>query len=473
MIYRFENFTLDPSGHSLKLSGQDCDVEPQVFDLITLLVKNHGKLISKDTIIDEIWDGKFISESSISTRINSARSALNDNGKSQRLIKTIHNKGYKFVGKVNAVAPDDDLNPPNAADIKVLPVKSLYSFKAAGFIVAAVIGTAAILSVTFVAFSGLTSPASQFSEKPNIDSAAENAARGYSLNPNRIPKGKANNFVISEYSIGDTLDGKKGVDTLDLSNYTDGGFFVGLFAGKARDLRFEEGDGEYNVINIENIIGTPQDDIFRGSIFPNIIRGGAGNDQLFSYGDRDFIYGGPGNDYINGGYDIDIIDAGPGDDRILVATVSRGDHVDGGPGMDTFDLSKFTASPYHVDLSNRTSRELSDRGIDIYKLENVENVVGTALNDIIIGDEKDNVLTGSGGDDDLNGGIGQDTAVFRGQHDNYIFEILADKKLTITDKFGYDGIDTLNNIEAFKFSDTTLTLSIIEAEFKKDIAKPQ
>ena len=87
MIYCFEDFELDTRQHVLRCNGEEIKVEPQVFDLLVLLVENHDRLVTKDEIIDSIWQGRAISETAISSRISSARTALNDNGKQQRLIK--------------------------------------------------------------------------------------------------------------------------------------------------------------------------------------------------------------------------------------------------------------------------------------------------------------------------------------------------------------------------------------------------
>lgn len=458
--YIFENFVFDTARHELIKDGVECTLEPQVFDLLKLLIESREHLVTKDDIVEHIWGGRAISESSISTRINLARAALDDSGKTQRLIKTVHNKGYRFIGEVTVIDPTAPSNVARtSAENKPPNWRRKWAIGAAG-ILAVIFGY--ILLKPYLGSNAASTP--EFSEKTNIDSAPENTARGYSLNPNIIPDGKADNFDILEFDIGQVLDGGDGIDTLDLSGYSDNGFFVGLFAEKARDQKYKEGEGEYSVVAIENIIGTPQADIFRGSIYPNVIHGGGGDDRLFGYGDRDVIHGGPGNDYINGGYDIDEIFGGPGDDIILVATVSRGDNIDGGDGIDTFDLSKFTASPYNVNLADQSSRELSDRGVDIYTLVNIENVIGTNLNDIFVGDARDNIFTGGGGNDEIDGGAGEDIAVYQGEQENYIITVNADGSLKITDKFGYDGIDQLSNIESIKFSGSVLSAEALKAD---------
>lgn len=97
MIYCFEEFELDAAKQVLRRAGFEIKVEPQVFDLLHLLVENHERLVTKDEIIEKIWGGRIISETAVSSRISSARNAVGDDGRQQRLIKTIHNKGLRFV----------------------------------------------------------------------------------------------------------------------------------------------------------------------------------------------------------------------------------------------------------------------------------------------------------------------------------------------------------------------------------------
>ena len=105
MIYRCGPFELDIAKVELRAGGAVRSVEPQVFALLVLLVENRERLVSKDEIVDKVWDGRIISEAAIASRIKSARQALGDDGTAQRFIKTIHGKGFRFVGTVTVAAP--------------------------------------------------------------------------------------------------------------------------------------------------------------------------------------------------------------------------------------------------------------------------------------------------------------------------------------------------------------------------------
>lgn len=106
--YRFAQYEIDPTRHELSRAGELVHIEPQVFDLIIHLVRNRDRIVSKDELIETIWNGRVISEAALSSRINGARRALGDNGNDQIFIKTLHKRGFRFVGDVQEIAPTRD-----------------------------------------------------------------------------------------------------------------------------------------------------------------------------------------------------------------------------------------------------------------------------------------------------------------------------------------------------------------------------
>lgn len=101
MIYRFGAFALDLDRLELRASGSACPLEPQVFALLALLVENRDRVISKEEIIEKVWDGRIVSDAAIASRVKSARRALGDDGKSQRFIRTVQRRGLRFVAEVS------------------------------------------------------------------------------------------------------------------------------------------------------------------------------------------------------------------------------------------------------------------------------------------------------------------------------------------------------------------------------------
>lgn len=112
MIFAFDEWQLDTELFELRHDGVVRKVEPQVFDLLHFLVRNHERVVSKNEIVEEIWDGRIVSEATISTCLKAARQALDDDGRLQRLIRTVHGRGFRFVGTVETLAED-----PPAGDL--------------------------------------------------------------------------------------------------------------------------------------------------------------------------------------------------------------------------------------------------------------------------------------------------------------------------------------------------------------------
>ena len=105
MAFRFEDFVLDVDRRELRRANTLVVIEPQVFDLIEYLVREHERVITKDNLLDVIWNGRVVSELTLTSRINAARHALGDSGKAQRLIRTLRRRGFRFVGTVMSDRP--------------------------------------------------------------------------------------------------------------------------------------------------------------------------------------------------------------------------------------------------------------------------------------------------------------------------------------------------------------------------------
>lgn len=104
MIYRFAGFELDVGRFELREGGKARALEPQVFALLALLIENRERLVTRDELIEKIWDGRVVSDAAIASRVKSARQALGDDGVSQRFIRTIHRRGLRFIAEVRASA---------------------------------------------------------------------------------------------------------------------------------------------------------------------------------------------------------------------------------------------------------------------------------------------------------------------------------------------------------------------------------
>jgi TolB-like protein len=100
LIYNFENYSIDVDRQELRRGADLVAVEPQVLDLLQYLIRNRERVVSKDDLIAHVWNGRVVSDSTLTSRITTARQALGDSGDQQRLIRTIARKGLRFVGEV-------------------------------------------------------------------------------------------------------------------------------------------------------------------------------------------------------------------------------------------------------------------------------------------------------------------------------------------------------------------------------------
>jgi DNA-binding winged helix-turn-helix (wHTH) protein/pimeloyl-ACP methyl ester carboxylesterase len=95
-----DGLVLDTAVFELRRSGEPVPIEPQVFDVLTYLVSHRERVVSKQELMDAVWGGRFVTEAAVTSRIKQARRALGDDGRDQRLIRTVHGRGYRFVGDV-------------------------------------------------------------------------------------------------------------------------------------------------------------------------------------------------------------------------------------------------------------------------------------------------------------------------------------------------------------------------------------
>jgi TolB-like protein len=141
--YLFAGYVLDPDRRELSHGSDKVAITPQAFDLLLHLVKNRDHVVSKDALLDAVWAGRIVSESTLASHINAVRKALGDSGDEQRLLKTVARKGFRFVGDVTETAmpaqsdaavadhatstanPNAALTLPDRPSIAVLPFLNL------------------------------------------------------------------------------------------------------------------------------------------------------------------------------------------------------------------------------------------------------------------------------------------------------------------------------------------------------------
>jgi pimeloyl-ACP methyl ester carboxylesterase len=120
LIYFFENYSLDIDRRELRRGAEVIAVEPQVFDVLACLISHRDRVISNNDLIASVWNGRIVSESTLSSRIAAVRHAVGDSGERQCLIRTIPRKGYRFVAQVrenSEAGGGPDATPKNTAGL--------------------------------------------------------------------------------------------------------------------------------------------------------------------------------------------------------------------------------------------------------------------------------------------------------------------------------------------------------------------
>ena len=113
-IYAFDRFELDLGSFSLRAETEEISVEPQVMSVLAYLVQHSDTLVSRNELLDELWGHRYVSESAVATQIKALRKALGDDGRNQRIIKTVHGRGYRFVAPVIKVQAAPQQVAPSA-----------------------------------------------------------------------------------------------------------------------------------------------------------------------------------------------------------------------------------------------------------------------------------------------------------------------------------------------------------------------
>jgi DNA-binding winged helix-turn-helix (wHTH) protein len=121
VIFVFEDCELDLDRFELRRAGKIRPVEPQVFDLLAVLIRERRRVVPKEELLDTVWGSRFVSESALTSRVKTARQAIGDDGRGQRLIRTVHGRGYQFVALVDEAVQLDAVagvppTPPAQSD---------------------------------------------------------------------------------------------------------------------------------------------------------------------------------------------------------------------------------------------------------------------------------------------------------------------------------------------------------------------
>ncbi len=99
-IIRFAEFELDASKRLLLRDGEPLALNAKAFDVLAFLAENAGRVISKEEILNHVWENQFVEEANLAVQISALRKALGERKDAPRLLATIPGKGYKFIADI-------------------------------------------------------------------------------------------------------------------------------------------------------------------------------------------------------------------------------------------------------------------------------------------------------------------------------------------------------------------------------------
>jgi DNA-binding winged helix-turn-helix (wHTH) protein/class 3 adenylate cyclase/tetratricopeptide (TPR) repeat protein len=123
MRYLFGDYTLDTSRWELRRTGTLIKLRPKVFDVLLYLIAHRDRVIPRQELLDHLWPRQFVSDTTLNSCIREARQAVGDTGQAQRLIQTLHGRGYRFVAAV-AEASESPSEEATRALLALSPVSA-------------------------------------------------------------------------------------------------------------------------------------------------------------------------------------------------------------------------------------------------------------------------------------------------------------------------------------------------------------
>src|SRR5262245_18991892 len=113
MLFRINRCTVDTTTFELRRDEEIIAVQPQVFDLLLLLLENRHRLVTKDETFQRIWKNRIVSDAALSSRIKTLRQALGDDGTEQGCIRTVRRRGFRLIASVEPLGAAEAAAAPS------------------------------------------------------------------------------------------------------------------------------------------------------------------------------------------------------------------------------------------------------------------------------------------------------------------------------------------------------------------------
>lgn len=124
--FRFGRVVVDPGRHEICVDGRVVETQPKAFELLRYLIENRDRVVDKNELLERLWPGVVVTESSLTQALKKARRIVGDDGERQAVIRTVQRRGFRFVAPLDppdgpaSVGPATDPGPAAAGSVAVL-----------------------------------------------------------------------------------------------------------------------------------------------------------------------------------------------------------------------------------------------------------------------------------------------------------------------------------------------------------------
>jgi DNA-binding winged helix-turn-helix (wHTH) protein len=153
LCFQIGEFFLDPANRLLRYGEAPVSLSPKAFDALVYLVRNPGRLLTRDELMQALWPDSYVEEGNLSVHIFQVRRALGTAADGRAYIQTVPKKGYRFNGEVKVLDPPDyEMSPLiNDGDSPELPAEENDSSRRSRSWMLFAAGAACLVALTFVA----------------------------------------------------------------------------------------------------------------------------------------------------------------------------------------------------------------------------------------------------------------------------------------------------------------------------------
>src|SRR6185369_17355263 len=112
--FLFDDFRIEPATFRAFKADNTIQLEPKALRLLIFLIENRGRLIEKEELLNEIWNGTHVTENALVREVGKLRKTLGDDPKIPKYIETVHTRGYRFIAEVAVTSVSESLTPVNS-----------------------------------------------------------------------------------------------------------------------------------------------------------------------------------------------------------------------------------------------------------------------------------------------------------------------------------------------------------------------